>query len=72
MLYWKITARPFFITLMGKCGNAGYYTLVRKQKSLPEFCSARIQQVKEYIVRFADSLMANSKTNAFRTVMVDR
>ena len=50
-------------------GMLGYYTLLRNQRSLPGFSSKMVQQVKEYIIRFADSLLANRETNAFKTVM---
>lgn len=59
----------FSLPSWGSVGMLGYYTLLRHQRSLPGFSSKMGQQVKEYLIRFADSLLSNSETNAFKTVM---
>jgi endoglucanase len=59
----------FSLPSWGGVGMLGYYTLIRSERSLPKFSSKNIQGIKEYIVRFADSLLSNIENNAFRTVI---
>lgn len=59
----------FSLPSWGNVGMLGYYTLLRHQKKLPGYASSIIPPLKEYMVRFADSLLLNSTNNAFKTVM---
>jgi endoglucanase len=59
----------FSLPSWASTGMLGYYTLLRKRALLPGYCSDDIQLIKQYTVHFADSLLANRETSAFKTVM---
>jgi endoglucanase len=50
-------------------GMLGYYTLLRKQKTLPDYAASIVAPLKKYVLQFADSLLGNARTSAFKTVM---
>lgn len=53
-------------------GMMGYFTLLRHSKRLPSGAKKMTEDIRSYIIRFADSLEANMRTNAFNTVMGGR
>ena len=48
---------------------AGVFSLVRNEHSLPSSFRSKTEELKKYIISFADSLIVNASTNAFATVM---
>jgi endoglucanase len=47
----------------------GYFTLLRKRKSLPSYAKNTIDDLEQRLKRFADNLIANVPNSAFATVM---
>jgi endoglucanase len=50
-------------------GMLGHYTLIRNRKNLSSSVTSLVAPIQQYLVRFADSLINNSETNAFKTVI---
>ena len=50
-------------------GMLGYYTLLRHQKTLPEYAAPVTKAMKDTVLRIADQYILTSARNAFATVM---